>query len=122
MGKFKIKGSGDNFRFNLHAGNGEIIGTATQGYSSRSACVKGIESVKKNSVADIIDTTAGDEGKGSRFEIYKSKDGFRFRLIAANGNKILASEGYTTKRACQNGIDSVKRNATESPILDEEEK
>ena len=32
-------------------------------------------------------------------------------LKADNGQKILASEGYTTKASCQNGIDSVKANA-----------
>lgn len=48
------------------------------------------------------------------FEIYTDKAGeFRFRLKAKNGQNILASEGYTTKTACQNGIDSVKKNATD---------
>lgn len=46
------------------------------------------------------------------FEIYKDKAGeFRFRLKASNGQNILASEGYTTKAACVNGIESVKTNA-----------
>nr|WP_254091535.1 YegP family protein [Dawidia soli] len=34
-----------------------------------------------------------------------------FRLRAANGEPILASEGYTSTSACTEGIDSVKRNA-----------
>ena len=36
---------------------------------------------------------------------------YYFSLKAGNGEKILSSEGYTTKTACQNGIDSVKANA-----------
>ena len=36
---------------------------------------------------------------------------YYFSLKADNGQKILASEGYTTKAACNNGIDSVKTNA-----------
>ena len=36
---------------------------------------------------------------------------YYFSLKAGNGEKILSSEGYTTKSACQNGIDSVKANA-----------
>ena len=36
---------------------------------------------------------------------------YYFSLKADNGQKILASEGYTTKAACTNGIDSVKANA-----------
>lgn len=46
-----------------------------------------------------------------KFEIYKDKKGeFRFRLKASNGEPILASEGYKTKRSCKNGIDCVKKN------------
>ncbi|MDH7460247.1 YegP family protein [Chitinophagaceae bacterium 26-R-25] len=37
--------------------------------------------------------------------------GYRFNLKADNGQVILTSETYTTKAACQNGIDSVKANA-----------
>lgn len=36
---------------------------------------------------------------------------FRFRLKAANGAIILASEGYTTKDNSRNGIESVRTNA-----------
>ncbi|SEO61394.1 YegP family protein [Nitrosovibrio sp. Nv6] len=47
-----------------------------------------------------------------KFEIYKDKAGeFRFRLRASNGQIILASEGYKTKSGCNNGIESVKKNA-----------
>lgn len=47
-----------------------------------------------------------------KFEIFKDRAGeFRFRLRAANGEPILASEGYTTKSGCQNGIASVQINS-----------
>ncbi|WP_238150491.1 YegP family protein [Vibrio parahaemolyticus] len=47
-----------------------------------------------------------------KFELYKDTAGeYRFRLKAGNGQNILASEGYTTKSSCENGIDSVKKNA-----------
>ena len=49
-----------------------------------------------------------------RFEKYRSdKDGqFYFRLRSkGNGENILYSEGYKTEASCDNGIDSVKRNA-----------
>ena len=46
-----------------------------------------------------------------KFEIYKDKKGeFRFRLVAGNGEKVLASEGYKAKASCKNGIESVKKN------------
>lgn len=50
-----------------------------------------------------------------KFEIFKDrKGGFRFRLKATNGQTILASQGYTTKAACMNGIRSVTTNAADS--------
>ncbi len=49
----------------------------------------------------------------STFETYTDKAGqFRFRLKADNGEIILASEGYTTKAARDNGIESVRTNCT----------
>lgn len=46
------------------------------------------------------------------FLISKRKnDEFQFVLKAGNGQVILASEGYKTKAACLNGIESVKKNA-----------
>ena len=43
---------------------------------------------------------------------------YYFSLKAENGQKILASEGYTTKAACNNGIDSVKNNAKDDGKYD----
>jgi uncharacterized protein len=46
------------------------------------------------------------------FVISKRKNGeFQFVLKAGNGQVILASEGYTTKAACENGIESVRKNS-----------
>jgi uncharacterized protein YegP (UPF0339 family) len=47
-----------------------------------------------------------------KFEVYKDKAGeFRFRLKAANGQNIMASEGYSAKASCMNGIKSVQKNS-----------
>ncbi len=47
-----------------------------------------------------------------KFEIYKDKKGeFRFRLKAGNGEIVLASEGYSSKTGCKNGIASVQKNS-----------
>ena len=49
-----------------------------------------------------------------KFEIYKDKAGeFRFRLKAGNGQTILAGEGYKARAGCTNGIESVKKNASD---------
>ncbi|MBU2912715.1 YegP family protein [Reichenbachiella agariperforans] len=47
-----------------------------------------------------------------KFEIFKGKDeAFYFHLKAGNGEVILASQGYTAKASCQNGISSVATNS-----------
>jgi len=46
---------------------------------------------------------------------------FYFSLKAGNGQKILASEGYTTKASCLNGIESVKKNATDDDRYERKE-
>ena len=47
------------------------------------------------------------------FEIYKDRKGeFRFRLKAANGEIILASEGYKSKASCMNGLGSAQKNGS----------
>jgi uncharacterized protein len=49
-----------------------------------------------------------------KFEIKKSSNGkFHFNLKAGNGQIILSSELYEKKPACENGIESVKKNAAD---------
>ena len=47
-----------------------------------------------------------------KFEVYQdTKNEYRFRLKASNGQTILASEGYAAKAGCMNGIESVRVNS-----------
>ncbi|AWX43168.1 UPF0339 protein [Flagellimonas maritima] len=47
-----------------------------------------------------------------KFEIKATKSGqSMFNLKAGNGQVILTSESYTTKAACENGIESVRKNS-----------
>ncbi|MFE6965918.1 YegP family protein [Agromyces sp. NPDC057679] len=56
------------------------------------------------------------------FELYTDASGeYRFRLKASNGQVIAASQGYTTKAAAQNGIDSVRTHATDAELVDQTE-
>ncbi|MBQ8176532.1 MAG: YegP family protein [Oscillospiraceae bacterium] len=125
MGKFVIKATKTGFTFSLKAGNGEIIATGGEVYSSLDSCKNGCASVAKNApIAAIEDQTV--EGfateKNPKFEIYKDKAGeYRFRLKASNGQIIAASEGYVKKDSCKNGIESVKKNAADAPIVEPEE-
>lgn len=57
-----------------------------------------------------------------KFVITKRVNGeFQFNLKAGNGQTILASEGYATKAACENGIESVRKNAQEDGRFDRKE-
>ena len=57
-----------------------------------------------------------------KFEFYTDKAGeFRFRLKAGNGETILASEGYTSKAACSNGIESVQNNCLDVACFEKTE-
>ncbi|MEJ8568761.1 YegP family protein [Elongatibacter sediminis] len=47
-----------------------------------------------------------------KFVVTKGKDGQDyFVLKASNGQVILQSEGYKTRKSCANGIESVRKNA-----------
>lgn len=113
-GKYLVKETEAGISFRLAAGNNQVIGVS-EVYSSRTAMEKGIASVRKNAPeAKIEDQTEEnfEAVSNPKFEIYNDKAGeFRFRLKARNGEIILASEGYKTKAACENGIDSVRKNA-----------
>ncbi len=44
----------------------------------------------------------------------RSNGEHQFNLVADNGLNILSSEGYTTVAGCENGIESVRKNSTDS--------
>ena len=120
MGKFAVKKVNTGIKFDLKAGNGEVI-ASSEVYTSEAACRKGIESVRRNAVeAKLEDQTVEDIAKVThpKFEMYTDKAGeFRFRLKAKNGEIIAVSEGYKSKASCLNGIESVRKNAPEADIF-----
>ena len=120
MGKFVIRQTATGFKFDLKATNGEVIATS-EIYTTKAACVKGAEGVAKAAPeANFADLTAEQTATNPKFELYQDKAGqYRFRLLARNGENIAASEGYTTKTACENGIASVRRNAADAGIVEE---
>jgi len=121
MGKFVVKEVKSGFKFDLKAGNGEVIATS-EVYTTEAACKKGIESVKKNAaIAGVEDQTVEgfEKVKHPKFEIYEDKGGeFRFRLKASNGEVIAQSEGYKAKASCKNGVESVVKNAPEAEVVE----
>ena len=124
MGKFLVKTVKSGIKFDLKAGNGEVIATS-EVYTSRASCLNGIESVRKNaSAAKLEDQTEEnfEAVTNPKFEVYKDKAGeFRFRLKARNGEIIAVSEGYKAKASCLNGIESVRKNAPEAEVVEEKD-
>ena len=122
MGKFVLKETNPGFKFDLKAGNGEVIATS-EVYESKAACENGIASVIKNAPAANVEnqTVEGFETqKHPKFEVYADKAGeFRFRLKATNGQVIAVSEGYKALASCLNGVESVKKNAADSETVEE---
>jgi uncharacterized protein YegP (UPF0339 family) len=122
MGKFVIRNTNTGIKFDLKAGNGEVIATS-EVYTTEAACKKGIASVQKNApVAGVENQTV--EGyaaeKHPKFEVYADKAGeYRFRLKATNGQVIATSECYKALASCMNGIESVKKNAVDAAIVKE---
>ena len=55
----------------------------------------------------------------AKFEWFKDRSGkFRFRLVAPNGEVIAVSEAYSTKEACTNGIEAVKKYVPRAIVQD----
>lgn len=123
MGKFVIRPVPTGMKFDLRAGNGEVIATS-EVYKAIAACRAGVRSVMKHAAAaSVEDQTLTDyqKQKNPKFEVYADAAGeYRFRLKAPNGQQIAASEGYTTKAACLNGIESVKKNAAGAPVVEQD--
>lgn len=119
MGKFVVKETANGgFKFDLKAGNGEII-ASSQIYKSEKACRAGIDSVKNNCMAEVEDQTVEnfEVKKHPKYEMYTDKAGeIRFRLKAKNGETIATSEGYKAKAGALNGIASIQKNAPDAPV------
>ena len=65
--KFTVyKDKANKFRFNLKAGNGEIIAVG-ESYPDKKSCLKGIASIQKNApVATIVDDTVEKAPKADK--------------------------------------------------------
>lgn len=121
MGKFVLSEAASGYKFNLVAGNGEVI-ASSQVYKSALSAKKGIESVAANAPAARIENQTEKDFKteiNPKFEVYQDKKGeFRFRLKAKNGQIIATGEGYSKIDSCLKGIASVRKNAKDAKIVE----
>ena len=108
MGKFIIsKRKNGEFQFMLKAGNGQTI-LVSEGYSAKSSCQNGIESVRKNASDD------------SNYERKNSGSGkCHFNLKAGNGEIIGSSEMYESAAGMENGIEAVMKNSKDASVVEE---
>ena len=84
--------------FRLNDNNNEPILSATEGYNSKQACLKGVDSVKKHS------------GTESNYKSFMGNDNrYYFSLQAINGEKIGKSEAYNTAYSRDRGKENSKQ-------------
>ena len=105
--KFELKKAKDGqFMFILKAANGQVILTSEL-YKQKSSAENGIESVRKNANRD------------GAFEVKANSKGEPYFILkATNGQEIGRSEYYSGNSAMENGIASVKTNATNAGVND----
>ena len=117
--KFLVKETNTGFNFLLIATNGQPVGHS-QVYKSLKSALGGVESIKNVAPeAEVEDQTKEgfEEKKNPKFIIYFDKaEEYRFKLQAANGQAVLASEGYKSLAAVKNGIESVRKNSQVAEI------
>ena len=106
-GSFVIeKGAAASFRFNLRAGNHEII-LSSESYKSKDGALNGVESVRVNSQDD------------ARYTRKTAKDGSPYFVLTAKNSEIIGkSEMYSSVSAMENGIKSVMANAPGAKLVD----
>lgn len=54
----------------------------------------------------------------SKFEVYHSKNGYRWRLKANNGEVVAIGEEYVSKDGAKNGCAAVRRAAADADIIE----
>lgn len=107
VAKFEIYADkGDEFRFRLKAGNGEVI-LSSEGYKQKASAVHGISSVQTNARHDkLYERKTNSAGRPM------------FNLKAGNGQIIGTSQSYSSEAAREKGIESVKNNAPDAMMVD----
>ena len=89
-------------------------------YSSAQSAMNGVKSVIANAESAPIEDQSLKKHESlpyPKWEIYVDNGGkYRFRLNASNGSCVCHSQGYTTKTACKNGIDSIIKSSRNAEI------
>jgi uncharacterized protein YegP (UPF0339 family) len=105
--RFVLRASGDQFLFNLEAGNNEVILTSER-YTAKSSALNGIEAVRANARLD------------SQYQRRTATSGDPYFVLRAPNNEVLGtSELYSSTSARNEGIDAVKASAPGAKLDDQ---
>jgi len=118
MAKFLVKPTRTGIKFDLLGAEDAVLVTS-EVYAAESACLNGVESVKKNCVGGVEDQTVeGFEALSHpKFEVFVDQGGkFRFHLKAVNGQIVAVSKAYEDKGECLKCIEAVKAAAPDAAV------
>lgn len=119
MGKFTVQRIKAGFKFNLKAGNGQIIASSGVYYNVED-CLAAIERVKQCAFAPVEDQTLSSATPlpFPKFEVqHTGRGGISFFLRDGEGVILAHGKGYTAKRSCFAGIRSLGENAPDAPVI-----
>ena len=119
MGKFTVQQMKSGYKFNLKAGNGQII-ASSELYHMAEECLAAIERVRRHAGAAVEDQTlpAPQPLPFPKFTVRHSERGsIRFYLYDEQGALLAHSKHYTAKRSCLAGIRSIAENAPGAPVI-----
>jgi uncharacterized protein len=106
-GRYVLVASGNQYLFNLKAGNSEQVLTSER-YSTRQSALGGIAAVRKSAL------------NNERYELRVAASGERyFVLHDANDQAIATSQMYSSALARDHGMIVVKTSAPGAPIEDQ---
>jgi uncharacterized protein YegP (UPF0339 family) len=104
-----FKDDGGQFRWRLKAGNGEIIATAGQAFSTMRGARESVDRIQEGA------------GKGAyTAEVYQDNaQKHRWRLVAKNGQTVAgSSQGYSAKADCEKALELVKASAGGAKVVE----
>lgn len=105
VGKYEIYKEDNSFFIRLKANNAQVL-FVSQGYSSKASAKQGLITIK---------TAISDK----RFTVAKDKQNrYQFNLYSATNQLILTGETYPQKSSCISAINSVRKFADKSKIVE----
>ena len=119
MGMFTVQELRAGYKFNLKAGNGQII-ASSKVYHLLADCLSAIERVKECANAPVEDQTVRDYTPlpFPKYEVrHTDRGSISFFLRDHKGTELVHGKCYTAKRSCLAGIHSIGENAPDAEII-----